>query len=454
MFLILVEQCGRLKRSSYSSYYPLNKQTRRVTEKLRRDFYEVDSAEGMVPVVPTHRKQQEIPVHCASHSISLQKSLTGAAVQLSTDMFNKMTAKLQSSLKDDCDYYAHACELLPLKRGFVRLQQSDPSKFVPFVLQLAPYSLSVISTLAQGGHARVYKAKSLENVTYALKIQWPSHPYEYCILRRLLTALGPSSSTRIVRPMSCQHFKDASCLVMEYCPQGTLLDAVNKARKHYSRMGATSVQGLVEPLAMFLTVRLLETVIVLHQNSFVHGDIKADNVMINFQSLVTDKSTKSAFLSYTGHDDNYWQLKQLKMIDFGRAIDLSLFPTGQKFVANWPTNVNDDPPQAQGRGEWEPWTLDYWGTAKAIHCLLFGQHMKVIPNANLWSIRHPMKRWWHTQIWNKTFNILLNPGRNLPITSTLIDIQQEMTNILIQRERKNGKRLSNMISELETMLND
>jgi checkpoint serine/threonine-protein kinase len=240
---------------------------------------------------------------------------------------------------------------------------------------------------------------------------------------------------------------------MEYCPQGTLLDAVNKARKHYSRMGATSVQGLVEPLAMFLTVRLLETVIVLHQNSFVHGDIKADNVMINFQSLVTDKSTKSAFLSYTGHDDNYWQLKQLKMIDFGRAIDLSLFPTGQKFVANWPTNVNDDPPQAQGRGEWEPWTLDYWGTAKAIHCLLFGQHMKVIPNANLWSIRHPMKRWWHTQIWNKTFNILLNPGRNLPITSTLIDIQQEMTNILIQRERKNGKRLSNMISELETILN-
>ncbi|KAH8556449.1 kinase-like domain-containing protein [Umbelopsis sp. PMI_123] len=353
----------------------------------------------------------------------------------------------------DSDYYDSTNDPIPLKGSLVRLSQNkSSSRFVPFLLQVAPYSLSIIDSLAQGGHARVFIARNMQNMTCAVKIQFPPHAYEYCMLKRIITKLGPSSSKIAVRPISCQHFQNASCLVMEYCSQGTLLAAVNKIKMAIPQATSTATLGVAEPLAMFLTIRLLECVITIHRNGFVHGDIKPDNVMLNFQTLETETSGKYAAIIYAGHDDEYWVLKHIKMIDFGRAIDLNMFPCGQTFIASWDTNPNDDPPQTLRHGEWEPWVLDYWGIAKVIHCLLFGQHMQVVPAGQQWTTRQPLKRWWHTPIWKKTFNVLLNPTQNLPITDLLRNIQNEMKIILIERDCKSNKRLSSMIVELENLL--
>ncbi|GAB5591614.1 protein kinase [Umbelopsis nana] len=365
-----------------------------------------------------------------------------------------VASQLYSTVQDDGNYYDRRHETMPLKGNLVRLHQRNVKDFVHFMLQLAPYSLSVTGCLAQGGHARVYKAKSLDNTTCALKIQSPAHAYEYCVMKRLVLTLGSTYTQNMVQPMSFHHFRDASCLVMEYCPQGTLLGAINKVRLHATQIGTKTVQGLAEPVVMFLAVRLLQGVVAMHRSGFVHGDIKADNMMLNIQSAPKPKSTKSTATSYTGHDDEYWSLQQVKFIDFGRALDLSAYPSGQKFIAGWQTNKNDDPPQALDHGEWEPWILDYWGLAKVMHCLLFGLHMEVILAGTQNSIRQPMRRWWHTNVWSKLFSVLLNPGRHLPITGTLVDIQHEMEDILVERERNHEKPLSIMISALESMIKE
>jgi checkpoint serine/threonine-protein kinase len=375
-----------------------------------------------------------------------------SAIQISTLFYDRIFRQLKTSLQVDGDYYESIEKQIPLKGSLVRLSHKKSTRFVPFILQIMPYSLSIVESLAQGGHARVFKAKNMNNVACAVKIQLPPHTYEYCMLKRTIAALGPDSSRCVVRPISFHHFQNASCLVMEYCPQGTLLAAVNKIKMFNSQTTSTATSGLAEPLAMFLTIRLLKCVAAIHLSGFIHGDIKPDNVMLNLEKLKSQISGTYASNVYTGHDDEYWALKQIKMIDFGRAVDLNLFPSGQNFIAGWNTNLNDDPPQALRHGEWEPWVIDYWGTAKVIYCLLFGQHMQVIPSGGQWVIKQPLKRWWHTPIWNKTFNILLNPTEDLPMTSLLQDIRKEMQAYLTERDGKSQKWLSNMITELENVL--
>lgn len=386
------------------------------------------------------------------HTIPSIPSIPPSAIQISTQFYDRIVRQLKTSLQVDGDYYESVEKQIPLKGSMVRLSHKKSTRFVPFILQITPYSLSIVESLAQGGHARVFKAKNMNNVACAVKIQLPPHTYEYCMLKRTIAALAPNCSRCVVRPISFHHFQNASCLVMEYCPQGTLLAAVNKIKMFNFQTTSTATPGLAEPLAMFLTIRLLKCVAAIHLSGFVHGDIKPDNVMLNFEKLKSQISATCASNVYTGHDDEYWASKQIKMIDFGRAVDLNLSPSGQKFIAGWNTNLNDDPPQAHRHGEWEPWVLDYWGTAKVIYCLLFGQHMQVIPAGGQWVIKKPLKRWWHTPIWNKTFNILLNPTQDLPMTSLLHDIRKEMQTYLTERDGKSQKWLSNMITELENVL--
>ena len=66
----------------------------------------------------------------------------------------------------------------------------------------------------------------------------------------------------------------------------------------------------------------------------------------------------------------------MKLIDFGRTIDLSLWPNGgrdQSFVAEWKVDDKDCVQMREGRS----WTYesDYWGLAGVAYCLLFGKYL-------------------------------------------------------------------------------
>lgn len=375
------------------------------------------------------------------------RHLFSDAVVVDEEFFKRMVAASKNLLGQDQNYINRTSEAMPLKSKFKLMHSSRA--FHKFMLTLSPYSLSVTAFIAQGGNAKVFMATNKDGSVLGMKIESPPSAYEYCIIKCLRNALGLAASSYIVQPVSFHHYKDAGCLLMEYCSQGTLLNAVNLIRK--AKMEEQLTTAMDDTLAMFLTMRLLQAVIALHQNGFVHGDLKADNVMVNFKVATENISTSSTMSTkYIGKDDAYWSLKQIKLIDFGKAIDTNLFPKGQTFLKCWQTNKHDDAPQVHANKEWEPWIVDYWGMAKTVHCLLFGQHMQVAQKGGQYYIRQRPKRWWDENFWNKFFRALLNPSVDLPITNILIAFQDELKTILTDRDNKN--RLGHMVVQLQQLL--
>ncbi|CAM0142731.1 unnamed protein product [Umbelopsis sp. WA50703] len=368
------------------------------------------------------------------------------AIIMDDKFFERVVAGSKDLLYRDQQYINRSSEPMPLKSKF-RLTHSS-SKFQKFMLSLSPYSLSVTAFIAQGGNAKVFLATNLQGAVYGMKIESPPSAYEYCIIKRVHSVLGPAASLYVVQPASFHQYKDAGCLMMEYCSQGTLLNAVNVV--HNAILEKTSPTGLDEGLSMFFTIRLLQAVIALHQNGFVHGDLKADNVMVSFRTANEDGTIGYSIPIYGGMDDAFWAMKQIKLIDFGKAIDTNLFSKGQTFVKCWKSNKNDDAPQVHANKEWDPWVLDYWGMAKTVHCLLFGQHMQITRVGMHYRICQRLKRWWDQNVWVKFFHILLNPGLHLPITNVLVELEDEFKTILIDREKKN--RLANSILRLQQLL--
>ena len=207
----------------------------------------------------------------------------------------------------------------------------------------------------------------------AIKVERPASMWEAVILDRIRRRVADDARSSIIRPRNLFAFQDESFLFLDYSSQGTLLDLVNKA----TQMGiAPAVAGapsaVDELLAIFFTIELLKLVESLHRTNFIHGDLKIDNCLVRLET--TDSATWSTIYDRSGA--NGWTAKGVKLIDFGRAVDLTLFPaaTEQTFVADWKTDERDCVEMREAR----PWSYqtDYFGLASVCYCLLFGKYIQ------------------------------------------------------------------------------
>lgn len=110
------------------------------------------------------------------------------------------------------------------------------------------------------------------------------------------------------------------------------------------------------------------------------------------------------------------------MIDFGRSIDLKMYPSSVQFIGDCHT----DGFQCIEMRENRPWTfqIDTFGICATVHCLLFGDYMKVekvVQNhepscerdascscPSRWKIENALKRYWQYDLWIVFFDTLLN----------------------------------------------
>ena len=307
----------------------------------------------------------------------------------------------------------------------------------------------------------------------AVKMEDPPTAWEFYIMRLAAHRLGPScrAAHSIIQAHELHLFADECFLIEEYRDQGTLLDLVNLAKADPTSIstcsGTTSGAAAVmdETLAMFFTVELFRTVEALHANGILHGDLKADNCLVRFDPVPSISSSASCSPPCVKTDDTLsshyhpsgshgWSAKGLALIDFGRGIDMRAFRDDVQFVADWKTG----PADCVEMREMRPWTwqVDYWALAGVVHVLLWGRYIDtvVVNNSttttngsekgqgaeerlsldldldlNLdgfnglslannhgninkrkqYKPKEPLKRYWQVELWNRVFDILLNP---------------------------------------------
>jgi hypothetical protein len=175
----------------------------------------------------------------------------------------------------DCRLYLNLEET----SNYCQIAKSLQSTFVP--LQVQHENAMIVKRLIfQGGQGFIYHLckqydvedeDSEDTEELALKISEKADGWEYYILYSLRQRLSIQSRESIVKPISCHLFSNETLLFTDFIPNGTLLEAVNRAHKcHFGAVGG----GVDELVAMFWTLRLLQTVSAIHKNGIIHGDIK------------------------------------------------------------------------------------------------------------------------------------------------------------------------------------
>lgn len=269
------------------------------------------------------------------------------------------------------------------------------------------------------------KRRSLE----ALKMEDPPTPWEFYIMRQAKRRLGVSrAADSIVHAYEMHVFQDECYLIEEFREQGTLLDLVNVARAENGVMD--------EQLAMFFTIELLRTVEALHSKGILHGDLKADNILVRLDAL--QKGEWDSVYQRDGRDG--WASKGISLIDFGRGIDMKVFRPDVQFIADWEVSETDCYEARNAR----PWTyqLDYHGLAGIVHTMLFGRYISTVAEksaglgaaATRMKIKEGLKRYWQTEIWHECFDLLLNPmlhldgeeGKKMPVSKGMREVREKM----------------------------
>ncbi|KAG9149831.1 hypothetical protein Leryth_025400 [Lithospermum erythrorhizon] len=275
----------------------------------------------------------------------------------------------------------------------------------------------------QGGFAQVLKAHSTSNPedgVVALKIQKPPFPWEFYMYRQLDRRIPQAERMSFGFAHEMHLFADYSIIISEYFGDGTLQDAINLYLCKNTFMD--------EVLCMYYTIELLHMLEILHDADIIHGDLKPDNLLLrnSRDDLTVDGD---AFLDRTGS----WNAQGLCLIDWGRGIDLSLFPPETKFIGDSRTSGF----RCIEMQEKKAWTfeVDAYGLCAIAHTMLHGKYMeidhRISPNDFYdYQPKLAFKRYWKGELWKELFSKLLNMKPSEDYKKTLQALRKKFQDYL------------------------
>ncbi|ODV59660.1 protein kinase BUB1 ASCRUDRAFT_37092 [Ascoidea rubescens DSM 1968] len=362
------------------------------------------------------------------------------------------------------------------EKAFANANISNIKKSVP--LAKSDEIFCIRRKIGEGGYAKVYLSETSKGEFRAIKLEKPANMWEYYILNQIKERFLKISndknlcvSNSVINVDSLHYFEDESYLILDYCNQGTILDIINFFKEKSKMNNNQSVNvGISEKLCIFFTIHLLRIVENLHEIGIIHGDLKSDNCLLNFEKLENNE-LKNWNPKFDRNGEDNWKFKGIKLIDFGRAIDVELYKekkSGSKKIRFKTSNKRfdnlggQDCPQLREDEVWS-YEIDYFGLASIIYSMLFGEYIKIerIDNngINRYKLASKFKRYWKTELWEPLFDFLLNcydekaDDCTLPKTGKLKKFR-EMFEDWLEINYNDGEVLKNIIWDIETTLSE
>lgn len=395
------------------------------------------------------------------------------------DILNALLAQLSEPLEAQEGFVDFSSQRLGKKldslavatqtRGKESARGADATATVKFAapIELGGSMFRIVEKIGEGGFANVYLAQDLDRTMrptkasngsedvmanasmdsdesgsddgtqdlVAIKAETPANRWELHCLRKAEKLLaGTRTASSVVRAHRFVAYEDASVLLLDYLPQGTLLNLVNHAQD--AGVAARGEGGLEELLAMFFTIELMRTVESLHNVGIIHGDVKVDNCLLRVAA--------PAGSVYSAEGQDGWADAGLSLVDFGRSIDTALYPSQQVYKAGWKPEARDIPAIRAGYA-WK-YEADYMGIAAVAHTLLFGKYLDTISDKDgRVRLTSTIRRYWNESIWSEFFSLMLNPSRTVgepcmaPLLPEFRAIRQRMEQHLTANGNRGGK---------------
>ncbi|QCD87710.1 checkpoint serine/threonine-protein kinase [Vigna unguiculata] len=282
------------------------------------------------------------------------------------------------------------------------------------VIEIGGMKYLIKGCAGQGGFAQVYKANANsdpDNVV-ALKIQKPAFPWEFYIYRQLDLRILDRERSSYGFAHRIHLYSDCSILICDYLANGTLQDVVNS----YLVLG----KSMEEVLCIYYTIEMLNMVETLHGIGLIHGDFKPDNLLIRY---ARSDLTEDGFLNRSGP----WCDQGLCLVDWGRGIDLQLFPDHTVFKGDCRTSGFRCIEMLENK----PWKFqaNAYGLCANVHVMLHGSYMEVVKKEQsdggyVYLPKLPFKRYWNIELWKSFFTKMLNQYPHDDDRSLLHDLKK------------------------------
>ncbi|KAI6646712.1 Mitotic checkpoint serine/threonine-protein kinase BUB1 [Oopsacas minuta] len=276
-----------------------------------------------------------------------------------------------------------------------------PNIGVKRTCQFGNIHFKILEHVGTGGFANVYLASP--QTPEAQKLTHTDRPVlkvvmkqptciEYLISSKIqekLTELKqPHLCSSFYQPYSCLIYKNATIIVSEYYSHGTLLDMINQMKVK---------RGINDSITVQFALEVMYLVGTLHSIGIVHNDIKPDNFMLRSNDQIANMREPEGRL--------------LHLIDFGRSVDLSLFPKNVQFLGSSDTDTFELPCMKTNKPYL--YNCDSFSVAATLYCLITYEYPKIIPESdgsNRVKLVRPIKsaRRDYPPIWDSLIYKLMN----------------------------------------------
>uniref|UniRef100_A0A0D9WZA7 Protein kinase domain-containing protein n=1 Tax=Leersia perrieri TaxID=77586 RepID=A0A0D9WZA7_9ORYZ len=349
---------------------------------------------------------------------------------------NNLLEKINVSLKKFAGYHK-SNKVYPGKVPLTSSQNALRNR----VIELGGRKYQIKGSPGTGAFAKVYKASVDGNTEdlVALKIQRPPFPWEFYIYRQLDMRISDIERPSFGYTHEVHVYSDVSVLVCDYLPYGTLLDVINSH--------IVLERHMDEVLCIYYTIEMLRMLETLHSVGIIHGDFKPDNMLVCYPS---GDFTDETFKGETRSERN----QGLCLVDWGRGIDLNLFPAGTEFQGDCRTSGFSCVEMQEERA----WTFqaDTYGLCVIAHMMLHGTQMSVEKSPRpgggyLYQPKSPFKRYWNVELWKNLFSTLLNATSNGSDAAVLRSLRMSFQEHLCSNRQLVGK-LNQQLAKQKTTL--